>query len=322
MSSLLPLAELQALEISRRSRVLVYCAAEPNSKGLDSDDVHILYQCLRGMGRSERLDVVLHTGGGMVHAARRIALLLREFTDRLSILVPFKARSAGTLLCLGADELVMGPLGELSPLDTWLGSTGEGGANMPRVVSAEDIRAFYTMAETWLRMDTAEHKTKVFEALAQRFFPTTLSGFFRADQYVRKVGEHLLRYHLPRSSAEQRHAIVDRLIREYPEHSHSFTRAEVAELGLVVKAATDEEEPRLWEILQGSFRYLADVDARVGPARRTGAVLFTRQFGARYLRPARGTPSVTPKEDSSKKSVPQGSKMAAGIWEVFSPDAG
>ncbi|MBU0734226.1 MAG: hypothetical protein KKG10_08760, partial [Proteobacteria bacterium] len=43
--------------------------------------------------------------------------MLREFCEKLAVLVPFRAHSAGTTLALGADEIVMGPLGELGPVD-------------------------------------------------------------------------------------------------------------------------------------------------------------------------------------------------------------
>src|SRR4051794_38228194 len=113
---------------------------------LATDLVPALYRCLHQLGRGERLDLVLSTYGGSVTSTRQIALLLREFTDRLTILVPQRARSAGTLLCLAADELVLSPFAELGPLDANMGATESQAPGTPGILSAEDIRAFPSMA--------------------------------------------------------------------------------------------------------------------------------------------------------------------------------
>ena len=47
----------------------------------------------------------------------RIVKLIRNHCDEFEILVPYKAHSAGTLICMGADTIVMGKLGELTPVD-------------------------------------------------------------------------------------------------------------------------------------------------------------------------------------------------------------
>src|SRR5688572_11254059 len=77
------------------------------SASISEDAVCMLYECLRSIGPTRRLDLVLSTSGGVITVARRLALLLREFTQHLTILVPYQARSAGTLLCLSANELVL-----------------------------------------------------------------------------------------------------------------------------------------------------------------------------------------------------------------------
>src|SRR5690242_5380799 len=87
------------------------------------DTPRTFYEQLSRAGWAPRLDLVLATNGGTATAARRTALLLHEFTEHLTILVVYKARSAGTLLCLGAHELVLGPLAEFGPLDPHISPT-------------------------------------------------------------------------------------------------------------------------------------------------------------------------------------------------------
>src|SRR5262249_34135480 len=146
------LSELQAL---RRRPVIVYALAHHPLKPLDDGDAPILYDCLSRLPKTDEVDVVLHASGGLVSAARRIALLLRESAGRLNVLVPYRARSAATLLCLAADELVLGPLAELSPLDPNIRSSGDGPPGSAPLVSAEDVRAFPKMAAAWFGLENA-----------------------------------------------------------------------------------------------------------------------------------------------------------------------
>ncbi len=43
--------------------------------------------------------------------------MLRMFCDELEVIVPARARSAGTLMCLGADKVVMTKQATLGPID-------------------------------------------------------------------------------------------------------------------------------------------------------------------------------------------------------------
>jgi hypothetical protein len=62
----------------------------------------------------------LATYGGDPDAGFRIARGLRHHYQKLTIIVPSFCKSAGTLLAIGADELVISDLGELGPLDMQL----------------------------------------------------------------------------------------------------------------------------------------------------------------------------------------------------------
>jgi Serine dehydrogenase proteinase len=199
------------------------------------------YEQLREIGPVPRLDLVLATNGGLASAARRLALLLHDYTEKLTILVPHRARSAGTLLCLAAHELVLGPLAELGPLDPRMESKGQ-----PAVMSAEDIRAFRGIAEDWFGVTRPEDRLQVLALLAQKVFPGTLGAFYRADRLVRQIAAELLRHQLPDYDGD----LVDRLVGGYYSHDHAITRAQARDLGLRVTYPAAEEEALLWHIVQ------------------------------------------------------------------------
>jgi hypothetical protein len=234
---------LPELAAHRDSAVLVYHGL------IDHDAPRVCYEYLRGLGRVARLDLVLATNGGNPTAARRLAVLLHEFTDRLTVLVPHRARSAGTLLCLGAHDLVLGPLAELSPLDPQLSaSDGSRGGGEPTVLSAEDVRAFGALAHDWFAVPEAD-RLQVFALIAQRVFPGTLGSFYRADRLVRQLGTELLAYQLPDADPADRAAIVDRLVDGYHAHDYAITRGQARELGLRVTDPDPREEELLWAVV-------------------------------------------------------------------------
>lgn len=237
--------QLIKLEAVRERPVVVYDSM------FTADSVRILYECLRKLGQTDRLDLVLSTSGGSVTTARQVALLLREYTQHLTVLVPYRARSAGTLFCLGADDLVLGPIAELGPIDTHIDSVGQPPSDAPSLISAEDIRAFREMAEDWFGIERDEDRIQVLALLAQRMFPTSLASFYRFDKLVRQIGNELLGYQIPDTETSKRKYIVDQLVGGYYAHDYVLSRTEVSNLGLRVSFTSPQEEELLWDLIQG-----------------------------------------------------------------------
>lgn len=66
----------------------------------------------------ETINVILDSTGGPLDSAFRTVLFLSRYAETLNIYVPRKAKSASTLIAVGANALFMSPFGELGPLDT------------------------------------------------------------------------------------------------------------------------------------------------------------------------------------------------------------
>jgi hypothetical protein len=281
----LPISEIAELEKLRGSVVIVYCGSDRAPKTLDPGDLRAFFGVLQTYGRPGSLDLILHTEGGSVSAGRGFALQLRESADRVNILVPYKARSVGTLVCLAADELILGSMAELSPIDPLIRAEGNASASMPGKISSEDVRCFRAMAETWFDLHSEESRLNVFNLLNQRFFPTTLSAFFRADQYIRKVAQELLIFQLPQLSREERDKIVDRLVVGYSHHHDPINRQDILELGLRARKAERSESVLLDRILTACQRYMNSFPlGSGGPKRRCRALFFGRLGGIQFVK--------------------------------------
>jgi len=66
----------------------------------------------------ETINVILDSTGGPLDSAFRTVLYLSRYAETLNIYVPRKAKSASTLIAVGANQIFMSPFGELGPLDT------------------------------------------------------------------------------------------------------------------------------------------------------------------------------------------------------------
>ena len=62
--------------------------------------------------------LLLLSRGGSIEPAYQISKLCKSFaSSRFIAVVPRHAKSAATLIALGADQIHMGPLGQLGPID-------------------------------------------------------------------------------------------------------------------------------------------------------------------------------------------------------------
>ena len=100
----------------RGSSVLCYVTGDRDNVNtrIAPDVTQVFYRHLEMYGDNQQVDLFLYTRGGDVLTPWRLVHLIREYTPRFCVLVPYRRYSAGTLLCLGADEIVMGKMAELA----------------------------------------------------------------------------------------------------------------------------------------------------------------------------------------------------------------
>lgn len=75
--------------------------------------------------RRKNVILILVTGGGDAHAAYRIARCLQGAYEKFSLFLTGYCKSAGTLVAVGAHELIVAESGELGPLDVQMSKPDE-----------------------------------------------------------------------------------------------------------------------------------------------------------------------------------------------------
>jgi hypothetical protein len=123
-----------------------YCVLallEPE-ESIDSYDLDKIFDALSELNSDHSKDVllVLLSRGGNIEPAYQISKLCKSFAkERFIAVVPRQAKSAATLIAIGADEIHMGPLGQLGPIDPQLG-------NLPALGVSQALKTIATVAES------------------------------------------------------------------------------------------------------------------------------------------------------------------------------
>jgi hypothetical protein len=264
------------------------------------------------------LDVIIHTEGGSINVSRRISQLLRAFSSKLNILVPYKTRSAGTLLCLGADNIIMGRLGELGPLDPGISHAGNIPAGFPPKISSEEIRAFQDMSKEWFHVNPEIQNINLVEILCKHIFPTTLSAIFRSHQQVCEIAEELLQDHVNGSMClDKRKEIARQLTSGYLSHDYRITLAEAKSLGLNAHAATLKEESMLWQIWRACDRIMSSPFNQENTDGFVNAIIASAEFLALHIVQFKSTfPQVVASTPSEKSNV-YSNIVERGSWQII-----
>jgi ClpP class serine protease len=93
----------------------------PLMRYIDVNDAEEVMRACEMTDPDVPLDIVLHTPGGLVLASLQIARAVRYHKGKVTVFVPHYAMSGGTLIALGADEIVMSPHAVLGPVDPQIG---------------------------------------------------------------------------------------------------------------------------------------------------------------------------------------------------------
>lgn len=120
--------EAVSLIARRYDRNVLYYASsflqKPQIPGIftaiNMEDINGFMSGVHGLDFSKGLLLILHTPGGMAEAAQTVIDYLRSKFSAIDVLVPTYAMSAGTMIALGCDRIVMGRQSQLGPTDPQL----------------------------------------------------------------------------------------------------------------------------------------------------------------------------------------------------------
>jgi hypothetical protein len=250
---LIPL--IQALEQARGNRVMVYWLTD--LARISEAVVPSLYDQLSAIGHQEVLDLLLFTRGGDTEAPWRIVTLMREFCNRFAVLVPYRAHSAGTVLAMGADEIVMTPMGVLSPIDpsrTHPLLPRREGATEAEPISVQDMRHAMTFIRETAKPSedttyTPDAMAQIVTALFDKIHPLAIGAIEQSYALSKLIATRCLSTHM--TSPDDKDSIdkiVNRLCDDYKSHAYPICREEARDIGLKVVYAPPSVDQAMMDL--------------------------------------------------------------------------
>ncbi|HNW96306.1 MAG TPA: hypothetical protein PLQ44_01505 [Candidatus Paceibacterota bacterium] len=242
---------IKQIEKIRNSRVITYLTSDrqgPVNARIAGDIIPIMSRQLRNIGKVENIDLFLYSAGGDTMVPWRLVSMIREYCNKFSVLVPYKAHSSATMISLGADEIVMTDLSELSPIDPSTANVfnpQDPQNQQNRIpISVEDVMAYFDLAKNKFGIKSDEDLTKIFTKFVEanpQIHPLALGNVNRTHNLIRRLAERLLKSHNSRMKEDEIAKIVDYFTEKLYSHQYFIGRKEAKEeLGLMSVSYADD----------------------------------------------------------------------------------
>jgi hypothetical protein len=182
--------QLQRISELRGGRDVLVIAADLNKGGapiaLDYSDLLPFVDQLSNLAGTSAIDVILETPGGSGEVAEDIVRQLHGRYDEVAFIVPGWAKSAGTIMAMAGDEILMEPGSALGPIDAQLAWQG-------KQFSAEAlIEGFRKIKD---EVDESGTLNRAYIPILQGISPGELQSAQNALDFARVlVGEWLTKY--------------------------------------------------------------------------------------------------------------------------------
>ncbi|MBL0231254.1 MAG: hypothetical protein IPP76_10800 [Moraxellaceae bacterium] len=221
---------------------------------------------------------VLGTSGGDPHAGFRIARALQHYSDDgFTLVVPQYCKSAGTLIAIGASDIVIANCGELGPLDVQIQKSTElfersSGLDLPQAIDAlqqQVITSFRNSLvsasmggrlSTRIAADIATNLTVgIFSPIFAQIDPIRLGESQRANYIGYEYGKRL-----SEKSKNLKPDALNKLIGSYPAHSFVIDRKEAKELFHKVREL-NQDEYNVIKALPFDLNYMIQMNSGENP---------------------------------------------------------
>lgn len=201
-------------------------------------------------GKNENCTLILTTYGGDPDAGYRIIRTIKRYYARLTLYIFGSCKSTGTLMALGADEIVMSDFGEFGPLDIQLTKDDElsntSGLNFVQSLMSLNEQLFRAFEENFLGLKRKSRNTITTKTAAEicsklavglispisaQIDPVKLGEVQRAIKIANEYGTRLC----------DRHDLIAKLIVGYPSHGFVIDFGEAKEIFENVRWVNEHE---------------------------------------------------------------------------------
>lgn len=180
--------QIKSIQAETKRKLICYIGGAEAS--MSRDDTLPLVDLFHRIPAGTDIDLLLQTGGGDVDAAEKMASMLRRRVGdkaRFRVIVPDFAKSAGTLITLAADTILMSDSSELGPVDPQLNlPDGQGRYNY------RPAQSYVDGYEALVKLVNDNPQSTAYKQQLDRYDPTTLDVCRKVLERSVKLAESLL----------------------------------------------------------------------------------------------------------------------------------
>ena len=231
--------------IEQRSERRLVCYVAGPGASISSIDIPPFVDLLDDVRHGENLDLLLHSSGGDIDQAERIVMMCRKKIgpgSEFRVIVPDSAKSAATLIAVGADQIVMGYPSELGPIDPQIDITTVNGERMAR-----PAKSFLDGLDEIVNRVGGGTLSPAYFPLLDKLDPALIDFCKKALKRSQDLAEQFLRAYSIKEDHEKAKEIAKELnnVEKYLSHGAAIDTDRAIEMGLKVSYLEPDDD--LWQ---------------------------------------------------------------------------
>lgn len=218
----------------RNRNVVVYYSGWMFRRGaedafINDRDINAFMEVVHKLDKTKGLDLVLHTPGGEITAAEHIVNYLHSCFSDIKVIVPQMAMSAGSIISVSCNEIIMGKQSCLGPFDPQLNG-----------VACQSVIREFNEAKKDIATNPAA--LGLWQIIVNKYHPTFLYSCEQAVSLTNELANKIFGKVTQDSSKlqELNKAFNDNA--DSKVHTRHFSKEKLKKLGLNVTTLEDDQE--------------------------------------------------------------------------------
>lgn len=240
---------------------------------INDKDINAFMEVIYKLDKSKGLDLILHTPGGEIAATEQIINYLHSCFKDITVIIPQMAMSAGSIISVSCNEIIMGKQSCLGPFDPHLGG-----------VACQSVLREFENAKNDIKNNP--ESLGLWQVIVNKYNPTFLYSCAQAVALTDELADKLLnKVGLQKEQIKE----IKKTFNDNTEskvHSRHLSKTKLQKLGLNVKSLEDDQ--KLQDLVL-SLHHCYTIILEVAPVTK----YVENNIGGRYLRtiPQQGNPS-------------------------------
>ena len=226
---------------------------------INDGDINALMNAIYRLDKTKGLDIILHTPGGDIAATESIVNYLQSvFPNNIRAIIPQLSMSAGTMIALSCNSIVMGKQSSLGPIDPQFGG-----------VACQGIIDEYQRAIS--DISTNPSALGLWQTIISKYHPTLIGDCENAVKWSKELAKKWLQHVNPNINMQSVENLFISHANSY-SHSRHISREECINVGLKIEELESSQELQdsvlslhhCYMILFDKWRYSKIVENHIG----------------------------------------------------------